>query len=71
MSLRQTIGRTLAATLFVCAAFASVGLTAPADGLFAIRIRTTLINLAVDIDVKFGPKHFHTRWSALPDLDRT
>ena len=71
MSLRQAVSRTLMATLLACTAFVSVGLTAPADSLFSISIRPVLINLAVDIDVKLGSKHFHTRWSALPDASRT
>ncbi len=68
MSFRQAVGRTVAATLLACTAFVSVGLTAPADGLFTIHIVPSLINLAVDVDVKIGPRHFHTRWSALPDV---
>ena len=67
MSLRQAVGRTCLATLLACTAFVSVGLTAPADSLFTIRIRPALINLSVDIDVKIGTMHLHTRWSALPD----
>jgi hypothetical protein len=70
MSLRQAIARTVAGTLLACTAFVSVGLTAPADSLFAIRIHPVLINLAVDVDIKVGPRHFHTRWSALPDPPR-
>lgn len=70
MSLRQLAWRTIAGTLLACTAFASVGLTAPANGLFSIRIRPVLINLAVDVDVKLGTTHFHTHWSALPDGTR-
>jgi len=70
MSLRQLVWRTVAGTLLACTAFASVGLTAPADGPFTIRIRPVLINLAVDVDVKLGANHFHARWSALPDGTR-
>jgi hypothetical protein len=67
MSLRQAIGRSVAAMLIACTAFVSVGLTAPADGLVTIRVRPSVINLAVDVHVKVGPKHLHVRWSALPD----
>jgi hypothetical protein len=67
MSLRQTIGRIVAAILIAGTAFVSVGLTAPADGLVTIRVRPSVINLAVDVHVKVGPKHFHVRWSALPE----
>ena len=67
MAVRKTVSRLLLAALIVLTAFVSVGLTAPADGLFSISIRPVLIRLALDIDVKLGSMHFHTRWSALPD----
>ena len=70
MSLRQMISRALATVLLAGTASASVGLTAPADSLFTIRVRPVLINLAVDVDVKLGTRHFHKRWSALSDLCR-
>lgn len=70
MSLRQTIWRAFATVLLAGTAFASVGLTAPAESLFTIRIHPVLINLAVDVDVKVGMRHFHRRWSALPDASR-
>jgi hypothetical protein len=66
MSVRQAVSRALATVLLVCTAFASVGLTAPADSLFTISIRPVLVNLAVDVDIKLGARHFHRRWSALP-----
>ena len=68
--LRTVISRALAATLLACTALTSVGLTAPADGLFSITIRTALLQLAVDVDVKIGPMHFHSRWSALSDSQK-
>jgi len=71
MSVRQAVGRALAAVLLSCTAFASVGLTAPAESLFTISIHPVLINLSVDIDVKVGAMHFHKRWSALPDTSKT
>jgi hypothetical protein len=67
VAVRRTVSRLLVATLIVFTALVSVGLTAPADGLFSITIRPVLIRLAIDIDVKMGSSHFHTRWSALPD----
>ena len=67
MSLRQMVWRGTATVLLTATAFASVGLTAPADSLFTISVRRALVNLSVDVDVKVGTKHFHTRWSALPD----
>jgi hypothetical protein len=67
MSFRQVAWRLVATVLLTFTAFASVGLTAPADSLFAITIRPALVNLSVDVDVKVGAKHFHKRWSALPD----
>ena len=70
MSLRRVLGRALVTVLLASTAFASVGLTAPVDSLFTIRIRPVLINLAVDVDVKLGAHRFHKRWSALPDTSR-
>jgi hypothetical protein len=67
VAVRKTASRLLVAALIVFTAFVSVGLTAPADGVFSISIRTVLIRLAIDVDVKFGSTHFHTRWSALRD----
>ena len=67
MSARSTVSRLLAAVLIACTALVSVGLTAPAESPFSITIRTVLASLAIDIDVKVGGRHFHTRWSALPD----
>ncbi len=67
MSPRQIVGRAIATVLLVCTAFASVGLTAPTDSLFTITIHPVIVNLALDIDIKFATRHFHTRWSALPD----
>ena len=68
MPLRKHITRLVGAVLIVFTAFVSVGLTAPADGAFSITIRPVLLRLAIDIDVKFGSRHFHAWWSALDDL---
>jgi len=67
MSLRHVVGRTVATVLLAGTAFVSVGLTAPPQSPFSIRIHTALINLSVDVDVKVGDAHFHRRWSALPE----
>lgn len=67
MSFRQGVSRIAAAIVIACTALASVGLTAPVDSAFSIRIRPVLIRLAVEVDVRFGSMHLHTRWSALPE----
>jgi hypothetical protein len=59
------------ALLILLVALVSVGLTAPADGLFSIKIKPVLMRLGVDIDVKMGSMHFHLGWSALPMSDLT
>ena len=79
MPLRVRAARALVATLIVCAAFVSVGLTAPADGPFTIGIRPVLFRLdpasiaqsrahafGLDIDITFGSLHLHYAWSAIP-----
>ena len=70
MSVRQIAWRAVATVLLTVTAFASVGLTAPADSLFTISIRPALVNLSVDVDIKVGARHFHKRWSALPEGTR-
>ena len=60
-------------------ALTSVGLTAPTDGPFSLRIRPVLFRvdpdavgesrahaLGVDVDVKLGGLHMHLGWSAIP-----
>ena len=60
-------------------ALLSVGLTAPADGLFTIDVRPAFLSLdpeaiaesrahaiGVDVDVKFGRLHLHYKWTAIP-----
>src|SRR5437762_3740505 len=59
-------------------ALVSVGLTAPADGVFSIAVHPTLFRLdraaieqsraralGLDIDIKLGSMHMHLGWSAL------
>jgi hypothetical protein len=66
VSLRSRIARTLGGTLIFFAAFVSVGLTAPADGPFTIGVDPDFLQLALDVDVKFGALHVHYQWSAIP-----
>ena len=61
------LSRSLAALLTLIVALVTVGLTAPADGLFAIAVRPVFLRLGVDLDVKIGSMHVHATWSALPD----
>jgi hypothetical protein len=77
--LRTRLARTLVATLIACAALVSVGLTAPADGLFTIDVHPVFLRLdpaaiaesraqalGLNVDVKFGTLHLHFKWSAIP-----
>ena len=79
MPLRTRFARTLVGTLIVLAALVSVGLTAPADGPFAIDLRPAFFRLdaaslaesrahalGLDVDIKFGTAHLHFKWSAIP-----
>jgi hypothetical protein len=69
----------LAATLIILTALVSVGLTAPADGLFTIGIRPVFFRidpaaiaesrasaLGLDIDIRLWTLHLHFAWSAIP-----
>jgi hypothetical protein len=62
-------GALTALTLVV--ALVTVGLTAPADALFSIRVRPVFLRLGVDLDLKIGSAHVHASWSALPDAPST
>lgn len=53
--------------LLACTALVSVGLTAPADSVFSITIRPVVMQLAIECDVRLGPMHFRTRWSAIDE----
>ena len=75
MPLRTRLARTLVGALIVLAALVSVGLTAPADGPFAIGLRPAFFRLdaesrahalGLDVDIKFGTAHLHFKWSAIP-----
>jgi hypothetical protein len=70
VSLRQSKAAVIRAalttvTLFV--ALVTVGLTAPADGLFTIRVQPVFLRLGVDLDLKVGSMHIHGSWSALSE----
>ena len=62
--LRTRLARTLMATLIAFTALTAVGLTAPADAPFSIRVRA--IFLGIDVDVKVGASHVRFGWSAVP-----
>jgi len=75
---RRVVGRTLLAAIIAMTALVSVGLTAPADGVFSIAVHPTLLRvdraaieqsraraLGLDIDIKLGSMHLHLGWSAL------
>ena len=66
MSFRSWLARITMTVLVLTTALVSVGLTAPADGLFSIAVHPLF--LGVDIDVKFGALHRHFAWSVLPLL---
>ena len=66
MRFRTRLLHTLAATLIVMTAMVAVGLTAPANAAFAIRIRPVFATLGIDVDVKPGTMHLHLAWSAIP-----
>jgi hypothetical protein len=74
VSLRQsksTVIRATLTTLTLVVALITVGLTAPADGLFTIRVQPVFLRLGVDLDLKVGSMHVHGSWSALPDGEST
>jgi hypothetical protein len=77
--LRQRLARTLAGTLIFLAALISVGLAAPADGLFSIDIKPVFLRLdaaslaqsragalGLDVDIRIWTLRLHFTWSAVP-----
>ncbi len=79
MSFRARLARTIVCTMIALAAFVSVGLTAPADGLFTIDVHPAFFRLdpeavaesrahalGLDVDIKLGTVHLHYQWSAIP-----
>ena len=79
MPLRKRLARVLAGAAILATALTSVGLTAPSDGPFSLRIRPVLLRmnadampearahaLGLDVDLKLGGMHMHLGWSAIP-----
>jgi len=79
VTLRQRIARTLAGTLIFLAALISVGLAAPADGLFSIDVKPVFLRLdaaaltephasalGLDVDIRIWTLRLHFTWSAVP-----
>jgi hypothetical protein len=79
VTLRKRLARILTGVAIMATALTSVGLTAPADGPFSLRIRPVLLRvdpdaiaesrahaLSVDVDLKVGALHVHLGWSAIP-----
>ncbi len=67
--------------VIMATALTSVGLTAPTDGPFSLRIHPVLLRvdpdaiaesrahaLGLDVDLKLGGLHMHLGWSAIPLL---
>jgi hypothetical protein len=81
VTLRKRLARIFTGVAILATALTSVGLTAPADGPFSLRIRPVLLRvdpeaiaesraqaLGVDVDLKVGGLHVHLGWSAIPLL---
>jgi hypothetical protein len=71
--------RALAGAAIFFTAVITVGMTAPADGIFSIAIEPVFMRvdpvaiaesraraLGLDVDVKLGAMHVHLGWSAIP-----
>ena len=84
MTLRKRVMRVLAGAAILASALTSVGLTAPTDGPFSLRIHPVLLRvdadavaeprahaLGLDVDLKLGGMHLHLGWSAIPLLPRS
>lgn len=81
VTLRKRVARVFTGAAILATALTSVGLTAPADGPFSLRIRPVLLRvdpaaiaesrahaLGLDVDLKLGELHVHLGWSAIPLL---
>ena len=79
VTLRQRLARTVVGTLIFLAALISVGLAAPADGLFSIDIKPVFLRLdaaaiaksrasalGLDVDIRIWTLRLHFAWSAVP-----
>ena len=53
--------------LVLTTAILTVGLTASSESAFSIRFRPVFLRLGLDIDVRIGSAHLHTRWTVLPE----
>lgn len=71
--------RALVGAAILFTAVITVGMTAPADGIFSIAIQPVFMRvdpaavaesraraLGLDVDVKLGAMHLHLVWSAIP-----
>jgi hypothetical protein len=67
--LRTRLAHSVATIAIAFLAFVAVGLTAPADSPFTIRIHAVF--LALDLNVKVGTMHLRYHWSAIPSLEPT
>lgn len=78
MSLRRRLARILLTALVLFTAALSVGITAPADGVFTIDIHPVFLQmdpvaiaesraraLGLDVDIKVGSMHLHYGWTAV------
>jgi hypothetical protein len=81
VTLRKRLARFVTGLVIMATALTSVGLTAPTDGPFSLRIHPVLLRvdpdsiaesrahaLGLDVDVKLGGLHMHLGWSAIPLL---
>jgi hypothetical protein len=78
VQVKRWFARILVGLAIAMTALASVGLTAPADGVFSIAIHPTLVRvdggsleqprarvLGLDIDIKVGSMHTHFGWALI------
>ena len=79
VTFRQRATRVLTGAAILGSAITAVGVTAPVDGPFSLRIRPVLLRvdadaiaesrahaLGLDVDLKLGGMHMHLGWSAIP-----
>ena len=79
VTFRQRLTRTVAGTLLFLAALISVGLAAPADGVFSIDVTPVFLHLdaaaaggarpsalGLAVDIRIWTVHLHYAWSAVP-----
>jgi hypothetical protein len=79
VTLRKRLARVFTGLVIMATALTSVGLTAPTDGPFSLRIHPVLLRvdpdaiaesrahaLGLDVDLKLGGLHMHLGWAAIP-----